>query len=369
MIEPISYEEVMSNLEKKLNERLKRARVFPRLLQSCQPAASRVKDFREIRKLGAELYLASKDYLINKRKFWVHPIPEERLKLFTTCRELGFHEHFTLDRELYVNTHTPYRGKVVLVHLGEWRPFVEFSGDPLEMSSKEFTELCKKIKRYTSLPILKKYAPIFKVLEERFADGRPVFLMRNLDRSAKEYRFVANVSSFTEYGEAYVEYTKEDREREERAEAEKFHEELKKHEELMGRGSIINVGEDITLSEVSPEDVERTLNIPVKEVAEKALAIKSISYLFDGVDIGVLTPLKHIHALRYLMDAGVEAGLVRSEALKLKLGIRVYSNYVGHNYYNVVIIPKKLHQLPQINLAKVIRTPKRIIVVSPQTRP
>ena len=356
MIEPISYQELISSLEERLEIRLKRARVFPSLLQSCQPYARRIRFLKTIRNLGAELFLSDYVRYNSGEVRYAHPIPNDKIKLFNICRDQNLY-HFALNRELYVDTEIKHGGKAVLIHLGEWRAFVEFSGDPLEMSSKEFLEVCKKIKRYCE-----KVKSGFTVNEERLTNGRPVFLARDWE-ATKEYRYVGQVSGFTEYIDAYVKYTKEDWEREERAEAEKFHEELRMHEELMGRGRIIDAGDDYVISEISPEDVERTLNIPVKEVAEKVLAIKSRYHLFDSVGISVLTPLKHLHALRYLMDAGVEAQLVRSEALKLRLGIQVYIRYVAHHYYSVIIIPKKLHQLPPIRLAKVIKSQKRIVVV------
>ena len=364
MMEPVSFKEVLSTLEERLERGLRKARVFPELLQACQPAARRLNAFKALRKLGAELYLDGSEEP-DGRVYWVHPIP--RTELFAVCRRLGFVHHFAYDGQLYMDTHVKYAGKTVLVHLGEWRPFVEFSKDPLEMSSKEFLHVCEEIQSYCAR--MKGLVEGFNAHTDRFADGRPVFLTRG--RVPEGCRFVADVSRYTEYSNAYVEQTEEDRVREKeriRAEMAEREEEARRLEGLVARGVLVRESEYYKLYEVIPEDAENALRIPVKSIAEKVFVAKMRFSVYDHADISISTPVNYLHALRLLREAGVEATLVRPRwaGLGLRRAIQVYvfyDSFLHPDYYAVLVVPKRVSRLPPIKLAEIIRSRNRIIVV------
>ncbi len=375
--EPVSFREIMPELERRFKERLHKARIFPDLLQGCLPAARRLKWFQDLRRVGAELYLLDK----MEGTYGVLPTDPKYLRVYALCSRLRF-PTFAVERQVFTDAMTSYMGKGVAVYLGEWEPFIPFRGDPLRISWREFTGVVEDVRRYMA-GLKRRGVRLDSDLKLNLnlrgvRDDNPVFLTDGIrDEFMTEHRFLGFVSEFAEYSRAYTAYTEEMRRLEmERVMAEKEREEdeARRAEALFAAGvrrEIAPPPYEITVSEVGAEALEDIFGIRVVEVARRVLVYRARQQrIFDAVRVGISIPTALLHALRYLQAAGLTASLVRPPSwlrfdLGLRVGIRVKDLHLCNGYdYHVIVLPKRLSELPPIPLAKVFRSGRRIVVVS-----
>jgi len=257
----------------------------------------------------------------------------------------------------------------VAVHLGKWKPFIPFEGDPLEMDAVKFLNIYGDIQLYLiKLRRLGIDEEGPNLCIDRVKVDKPVLLIGHKTASIdRDYWLIGYVNRYTEYFRAYTKKDLEDIKREEEEWNERMRErvELQRKFEALMEGRAVNI-DDVSISEVSPEDVENAFGIKLGDVARKVFVVKSKFPNFERQGIHISMPKSYLHARRYLEIMGKNASIVKrswfvGSIFGFEQGILVSDLYLDNNYY-LILLPKR--NLPPIKLARVVKSGKRITLVN-----
>jgi hypothetical protein len=361
--EEVSYREVLNVLEKRLEKRLKKASMYPELLNACLPTARDIRALNILRSKGAELRLIGP---INQLSRSIHAIERKYLPLYNVCRRLSLNTYH-LDGINYASTRILYKGSHVGVYLGERYPLIRFSTDPLILTRQEFLSIYNRIRRYCK-------AIGYPLEDVKDVERYDEFIMRSYDASLPNIRLrtILDIEDFAEKYDVISVATSEEGLTDDEVLW------IQKLERLAEAGTKLHQSSPHgygfrAVYKVDACSVERLTGLPVADIAESVWLIKSTYNLFTRRSIGISTPIGYLHASRLLEERGVPTVLVElSWRMKLQgvrpprpLGIQVYEIYADGLGYCIVIFPRRLKMLPPIRTAKVIRTPRKIMLVNP----
>jgi hypothetical protein len=359
-MEPISYSEAMGFVEETLKERLERARIFPELIYQCNPPFKALKTLETLQKNGCKLFLSTGLPEISFGDRFA--LDENALKIYRKCRLISPNNWLAYrGREVYLGVWgwevSKVGNKYLIAYLGEWRPFIEFQGDPLKLNWAEFRKLLKPIRLYA-----RRLGMRFTLPHDKITDSDEVVLIRSAE-PPKFAKYLCNLSNFTEYNRAYV-LSEIDKlmERERR---------LRNAFETVVKNSVFEDG----LIKVNPSELERVFEFPsgsITNVAKEVIIIMRD----DVVGENALTrgnlvmtsaiaeaPTEHLHAMKYLMSRGFKnlcLATTKTKSGKWVVGIEIMS---GAGFVTIVV-PKAREQLPPIPLAKVVMKKKGLALVT-----
>jgi hypothetical protein len=346
-MEPISYSEAMHPIEERLKERLERARIFPELIHQCETSFRTLKTLQILREHGCELFIsAGMPEISFGDKF---ALDENGLKIYRKCRRI--HPWNSLayrGREVYLTVWGwDMSNKYLIAYLGEWRPFIEFQGDPLKMNGAEFHKLLKPISLYA-----RRLGISLALPRSAITNKDEVLLVRSAE-PPKFAKYLCNLSKFTEYDRAYV-LGKMDKwmGRQER---------LRKTFAALVRGGVSEDG----LTKVNPLEFERAFELPggsITDVAKDEVIIARNDEVWKSTLAEA--PTEHLHAMKYLMRRGLKnlgVATTQTKSGKWVVGIEIMS---GAGFV-AIVVPKAREQLPPIPLAKVVMKKKGLALVTP----
>ena len=360
-MESISYGEAMRFVEETLKERLERARIFPELIYQCNPPFKALKTLEILQKNGCKLFLSTGMPEISfGDKF---ALDENSLKIYRKCRMVSPNNWLAYrGREVYLGVWgwegSNVGSKYLIAYLGEWRPFIEFQGDPLKMNGAEFRKLLKPIRVYARRLGMKLTLPRGEI-----TDRDEVVLVKSAE-PPKFSKYLCNLSKFTEYNHAYV-----------LGEMDKLMERqrrLRNAFEALVKDSVFEDG----LIKVKPSEVERMFEFPsgsITDVAKDVIIIMRDDVVGENAITrgnSVMTstlaeaPTEHLHAIKYLMSRGFRnlcLATMKTKSGKWVVGIEIVS---GAGFV-AIVVPKAREQLPPIPLAKVVMKKKGLALVTP----
>ncbi len=360
--EEVSIREVLNSLQERLNTQLKKACIYPDLLDACLPTIQGIKILQKLKSEGAKIHLVERPTSISHH---IHAIEEEYISTYNLCRRLNL-EVYCLNGDVYALTDIIYRGNIVVVYLGERRPFIRFSSDPFIMSRQEFLSLYNEIREYCRVvgyPL--KYIPKDEI------EKHDEFIIRSYNTSLPKIRLktILNIEDFAEKY-YYVQVSVSGEETEGRKEKML----VAAVEKLIEGGVKLSQSSCHqhfwTVYEVDAQVLEQLIGLPIADVAERVMVVKDNDGVLEAHDVDISTPTNYLHVLRVLEERGISASLVavwpsykNQVKLPKPLGIRLHKVYADGWLYSIVIFPKSKN-LPPIKTAKIIRTPKKITFMS-----
>jgi hypothetical protein len=372
MLEPVSWNEVIKPVKTQLDAQLRRVAVYPQLIHSCQRLARNFQLLRTLKDEGAEPVLLDPTV---KRSSSIHGIERKYRKLYRLCRSLRL-DFWNVNNNVIAVSGIRYRKKTIGVHLGERRPFLKFSTDPLRLTPQEFRKLLRKINGYckeVGIPI-EPFRREWEGYDEFFA----VTLGTGVGMPYRSYRDIYYIWDFAEEYHWIIapppEGEREERnknEEEEKGYVDYVEDVVSRMEKLIGMCNAFESLGNVMVYKVSIPLAEKAFNLQLADVADMAVVVKS-GYVMTTISLSAGLPLNYLVANRILEERGVSPSFMMPdegyrELFPKPLGISV--RYVAPcrdvNLYSLLIYPKPLNQLPRIQTAKVIMTKKRIVVISP----
>ena len=370
MLEDVSWNEVIKPVKIQLDAQLRKAAVYPQLIHSCQRLARNFQLLKTLRDRGAELILLDPTV---ERSSAIHGIERKYWKLYKLCRSLRL-DFWNVNNNVIAVSNIYYRKKIVGVHLGERRPLLKFSTDPLRLTPQEFRKLLRKINGYCKeVGIL---TEPFRREWEGYDEFFAVTLGTGVGMPYRSYRDIYYIRDFAEEYHWIIapppEGEREERNKNEEEERDYVEGVVSRMEKLIGMCNAFESLGNVMVYKVSIPLAEKTFNLQLADVADMALVVKSDRYVMRAISLSARLPLNYLVANRILEERGVQPSFMMpdedyKELFPKPLGISVHfvPPHGDVNLYSLLIYPKPTNQLPRIRTAKVIRTKKRIVVVSP----
>jgi len=371
MLVDVSWNEVIKPVEAQLNNLLQKVKVYPQLIYSCQNIAEKLRLLKTLKEKGAEPVLFDPKC---EKSYSIHGIERRYWRLYKLCDAYRF-RFYNINNEIVAASNFSHRKMAIGVRLGERQPFLMFSTDPLKLTPQEFRKLLKKISGYC------KEVGIRTELLRREWEGYDEFFAVTLRTgvnmlSSRSYRNICYIQDFAEEYDWIIapspEGEWEERNKNEEEERDYFEGVVSRMEKLIGMCNAFESLGNVMVYKVSIPLVEKTFNLQLADVADMALVVKSDRYVLEAIRLSAKLPLNYLVANRILEERGVQPSFMipdedYKELFPKPLGISV--QYVPPrrdvNLYSLLIYPKPTNQLPRIQTAKVIKTKKRIVVVSP----
>jgi hypothetical protein len=371
MLVDVSWNEVIKPAEVQLNNLLRKAMVYPQLLYSCQSIAQKLRLLKTLKEKGAEPVLFDPAC---EKSYSIHGIERRYWRLYKLCDAYRF-RFYNINNEIIAASKFSHRKMTVGVRLGERQPFLPFSTDPLKLTPQEFRKLLKEISDYCKEVGIR--AEVlrgeWKCYDEFFAVTLRTGINMHVSSS---YRNICYIHDFAEEYDWIIapspEVEWEERNKNEEELRDYYKGVVSRMEKLIGMCNTFESLENVTVYKTSVPLVEKTFNLQLADVADMALVVKSNRYVLDSISLSPRLPLNYLVAKRILEERGVQPSFMMPDEdykglFPKPLGISVHfvPPHVGVNLYSLLIYPKPANQLPRIRKAKVIKTRKRIVVVSP----
>jgi hypothetical protein len=370
-VRPVSYGEVLGALNGRLDNRLKKASLYPTLLPDCQPVAQEIRAVEELKRSSVDLVLLDEEEVASLSRR-IHALEDRSIPIYRKLLRLGFGGSFgSLGNDVFVLL-TRCFGGFVAGHLGERRPIVPAGPDPMVINRDEAERIYNEIMKYC-----KKIGRI-PPMAEAPAVNRNEFVLKTWKSSYPGYlEKVIDIDPFAEVHDALCavvpveEIIREKREMEERDK--KRAEDIEK---VLASGRLIFRRNEpfygaYEVYEVSVSSLKGLSWLPVvgaiSDVAAQAVIVKGFD-AFPRRSISISCPLSYIHASKVLEERNVSFSLVASSRLcplPRPLGMLVEMFQVNKEWYYLIIFPKPSKKLPPVKAARVIRTKRRIVLVNP----
>jgi hypothetical protein len=362
MLVDVSWNEVIKPAEVQLNNLLRKAMVYPQLLYSCQNIAEKLRLLKTLKEKGAEPVLFDPAC---EKSYSIHGIERRYWRLYKLCDAYRF-RFYNINNEIIAASNFSHKKMTIGLRLGERQPFLTFSTDPLKLTRQEFRKLLKEISDYCKEVGIR--AEVlrgeWKCYDEFFAVTlRTGINMCYINDFAEEYDWIIAPSPEVEL---------EERNKNEEELRDYYEGVVSRMEKLIGMCNTFESLGDVTVYKTSIPLAEKTFNLQLADVADMALVVKSNRHMLESVSLSSRLPLNYLVAKRILEERGVQPSFMMPdedyrELFPKPLGISVHfvPPHGGVNLYSLLIYPKPTNQLPRIRTAKVIKTKKRIVVVSP----
>lgn len=394
--EHVSSREVLKHFQNHLEDGVRKAQLLTDIVstRSFEERAVRYSTVKQLLKLGAEFYV-----LHDPQKFFF-PVKPKFLRFLpvitwlSRLRNLRYEPPVRVGNSLYIPLPLHLRG-VLCVYAGEVderpyaTPFDTVSDQnyvAMDIDTPEFREwfgnTVNHIRRYRSL-----YGSYGIVFPPQPPNGRTVVFASHFKTSSlfadSTYLEPLWPSSeyFTAFQYSYVVLTDEEVKRRREA-TEKYLREAREHESrrismlknIEAKYTPVFMNDDVIVYAVQPEDVagffDDTFLEKVKGVAENLYCIKSGLFFryFNRVNRGLSLPLNYLKALR-VMGGKCEGVYETRLPMKPRRLVVVRAAPVAlsseNSFYVAVGFTPRRHQDIDAPMAKVVRTPKRIIFLQP----
>jgi hypothetical protein len=370
MLEDVSWNEVIKPVKAQLDAQLRKVVVYPQLIHSCQRLARNFQLLKTLRDRGAEPILLDPAV---ERSSSIHRIERKYWRLYKLCRSLRLN-FWNVNNNVIAVSDIRYRKKIVGLHLGERRPLLKFSTDPLRLTPQEFRKLLRKINSYCKEVGIPQQP--FRREWEGYDEFFAVTLGTGVGMPYRSYRDIYYIWDFAEkYHWIIAPPPEEEREEQNENEEEErgcVENVVSRMENLIGMCNAFESLGNVMVYKVSIPLAEKAFNLQLADVAGMALVVKSDRRVMRTINLSAGLPLNYLVANRILEERGVQPSFMMPDEdykglFPKPLGISVQYVYPrrGVNLYSLLIYPKPLSQLPRIQTAKVIMTKKRIVVINP----
>lgn len=391
--EHVSSREVLKHFQNNFEDGVRKAQLLTDIVstRSFEERAVRYSTVKQLLKLGAEFYV-----LHDPQKFFF-PVKPKFLRFLpvitwlSRLRYVRYEPPARVGNSLYIPL--PLRlGGVLSAYVGEVdeRPYstpfdnsIDLDTVAMDTDTPEFREwfgnTVNHIRRYRSL--YGSYGIVFPPQPQ----GRTVVFSSKTSSLFADSTYLEPLwpssEYFTAFQYSYVVLTDEEVKRRREA-AEKYLREAREHESrrisilknIEAKYTPVFRNDDVIVYAIQPEDVagffDDTFLEKVKGVAENLYCIKSgrFFYHFNRVNRGLSLPLNYLKALR-VMGRGCEGVYETSLPMKPRRLVAVCTVPMAlsseNSFYVAVGFTPRRHQEINTSMAKVVRTPKRIIFLQP----
>jgi hypothetical protein len=375
MLVDVSWNEVIKPVEAQLNNLLRKVKVYPTLLYSCENIAKKLRLLKTLKEKGAEPVLFDPAC---EKSYSIHGIERRYWRLYKLCDAYNF-RFYNINNEIVAVSNISYRKMEIGVRLGERQPFLTFSTDPLILTPQEFRKLIRAINSYRKAigyMLSKRYLVRDSKKWEKYDEFYAVTLSTSVKGEFLTLKTIYNIEPFAEkYDRIIAPPTREEEEKRRRgneAHMRRVEKIVSKMEELIASAKTMTSSDNVKVYDIDIPSAEKIFKIRLSDVAEKAVAVECDGYIMNNIGLSTRLPLNYLVAHRILEERGASPLFMTPDREYRKMFPKPLGTAVEYiapptsgKLYCLLIYPKPPSQLPRIKTAKVIMTKKRIVVINP----